>query len=43
LAVRTNQEHQAVAHSRLEAMQNSRERKEAIEISIALSKKNFKK
>jgi hypothetical protein len=37
-----NKEHQAFVHSRLEAMQNSREIKEAMESSIARSKKNFK-
>jgi hypothetical protein len=38
-----NKEHQAFVHSRLEAMQNSREIKEAMESSIARSKRNFKK
>jgi hypothetical protein len=37
-----NKEHQAFVQSRVEAMQNSREIKEAMESSIARSKKNFK-
>jgi hypothetical protein len=37
-----NKEHQAYVHSRLDAMQNSRKIKEAMESSIALSKRNFK-
>lgn len=38
-----NKEHQSFVHSRLEAMQNSREIKEAMECSITLSKRKFKK
>jgi len=38
-----NKEHQAIIHSRLEALQNSREIREAMESSISASKRNFKK
>jgi hypothetical protein len=38
-----NKEHQAIVHSRLEALQNSREIREAMESSISASKRNFKK
>jgi hypothetical protein len=38
-----NKEHKAFVHSRLEALQNSREIKEAMESSLTASKRNFKK